>query len=102
MGIAVGRIGSAYQLRCSVPLQGEGSPTDFTEILAMARLGDDTIPYQEIVPCPKCCQTYVASLITGSPTVFVNGIAASGIGDLALGITGAFPMVEGSPTVFVA
>ena len=98
---AIGRIGDPYLKRCNVPIQGTGSPTVYGEKLAISRIGDQTLPYQEIVPCPKCCKTHVAPVIVGSPKVFVNSIAAERIGDLALGITGSFPLLKGATTVYI-
>jgi hypothetical protein len=40
-------------------------------------------------------------VITGSPRVFVNKIAGEKLSDLALGITGTFPIIVGSPNVFM-
>lgn len=101
MSLAAGRIGDEYLKRCNTPVQGTGSPNVFTNQLAASTIGKQTIPYQEIVPCPKCCQTYVAPVITGSKKVFINGLAAERLSDLALGITGKFPLVKGSPNVFM-
>lgn len=98
---AAGRIGDVYINRCSTPVQGTGAPTVFMEQLASSRIGDKTIPYQEIVPCPKCCKTFTATVLSGSPKVFAQGLAVEAIGDLALGITGSFPLLKGAPTVFV-
>lgn len=99
--LATGRIGDQYLKRCNVPLQGTGSPNVFANMIAVRTVGKQTIPYQEIVPCPKCCQTHVAPVITGSPKVFVNGISIGRLSSLALGITGSFPETVGSPNVFV-
>lgn len=100
--LATGRIGDIYAKRCNVPTQGTASPNVFNNALAISRLGDKTIPYQEIVPCPKCCKTHTAPVISGSPKVFVNQIAAERLGDLALGITGKFPLQKGSSNLFMA
>lgn len=99
---ATGRIGDVYLNRCSTPVQGTGAPTVFMEQLAASRLGDKTLPYQEIVPCPECCRTHTATVLVGSPKVFSMGIAQQAIGDVALGITGTFPLLKGAPTVYVA
>ena len=99
---AAGGIGDPYLNRCNTPVQGTGSPNVFNEQVASSRIGDVTIPYQEIVPCPKCCKTHTAPVIVGSPKVFVNQIAAQRIGDLALGITGKFPLIKGAITVYMA
>ena len=99
---AAGRIGDQYLKRCNTPTQGTGSPTVFNSQLAISRIGDQTIPYQEIVPCPKCCKTHVAPVISGSPKVFADQLAVEKIGDLAKGITGDFPLIKGSETVFLA
>lgn len=98
---ATGRIGDVYINRCSTPIQGTGAPTVFMEQLASSRIGDRTIPYEEIVPCPKCCKTFTATVLSGSPKVFAQGLAVEAIGDLALGITGSFSLLKGAPTVFV-
>lgn len=101
MSLASGRISDQYLNRCNTPLQGTGSPNVFCGQLAASTIGKQTIPYQEIVPCPTCCKTHVAPVITGSSKVFVNGIAVERISDLALGITGKFPLITGSSNVFV-
>ena len=98
---ATGRIGDVYIKRCSIPMQGSGAPTVFMEQLAASRIGDVTLPYQEIVPCPKCCKTHAAVVLSGSPKVFSLGMAQQAIGDQALGLTGSFPLLKGAPTVFV-
>ena len=98
---STGRIGDVYINRCSTPVQGTGAPTVFMEQLAASRIGDKTLPYQEIVPCPKCCKTFIATVLTGSPKVFSQGLAQQAIGDQALGITGTFPLLSGAPTVFM-
>ena len=98
---SAGRIGDPYLKRCNIPIQGTGAPTVFIEQLAASRIGDVTIPYQETVPCPKCCKTHVAPVIVGSPKVFVNQLSAEKIGDLALGITGTFPLCKGAITVYL-
>jgi uncharacterized Zn-binding protein involved in type VI secretion len=102
MGLAAGRIGDNYLKRCSTPVQGTGSPNVFVNGRAKSRLGDKTLPYQEKVPCPKCCQTHVATVITGSKSVFVNGVSAETMRNLALGITGTFPLIQGSENTFLA
>lgn len=101
MSLAAGRIGDKYLKRCSTPVQGTGSPNVFINNRAAARLGDKTLPYEEKVPCPKCCQTHKATVITGSSRVFINGRSAETIKDLALGITGTFPLVQGSKNTFM-
>ena len=98
---STGRIGDVYINRCSTPVQGTGAPTVFMEQLAASRIGDKTLPYQEIVPCPKCCKTHTATVLSGSPKVFATGSAVEAIGDMALGITGSFSLLKGAPTVFV-
>lgn len=99
--LATGRIGDQYLKRCNVPTQGTGSPNVFANQLAVSTIGKQTIPYQEIVPCPTCCKTHVAPVIQGSKKVFVNGLSIGSIGDKALGITGQFPLSKASPNVFV-
>ena len=99
---SAGTIGKVYINRCNTPIQGEGAPTVFSMQMANATIGDKTIPYQEIVPCPKCCKTHIARVIVGSPKVFVQGKAALRIGDLALGIPGSFPLLHGAKTVYLA
>lgn len=101
MGLAASRIGDKFQIRCNVPTLGTGSPNVFVNQLANGTLGKQTIPYLERVPCPKCCVTHVAPFITGSTKVFVNQIASSRLGHLDLGLTGNFPLVQGSPNVFI-
>ena len=100
MALAAGRIGDTYLKRCSTPVQGTGSPNVFVNGRAKSRLGDRTLPYEEKVPCPKCCQTHVATVITGSSSVFVNGRSAETIRDRALGITGLLMMNSGSRNTF--
>ena len=95
-------ISNAYLNRCNTPVQATGSPNVFVNKLAKSRIADQTAPYLEIVPCPKCCTTHVAPVITGSPKCFTNVIASERLGDLALGITGKFPIIVGSPNVFMA
>ena len=95
------QISNAYLNRCNTPVQATGSPNVFVNKLAKSRIGDVTAPYLEIVPCPKCCKTHVAPVITGSAKVFANKISAEGLSDLALGITGTFPIIVGSPNVYV-
>lgn len=102
MSLAAGRIGDPYQKRCSVPVQGEGAKKVYAEKQAMSRIGDKTIPYEEIVPCPECCKKHVAVVFSASPKVFVEGQAAERIGDVAQGITGVFPLYKGSKTVYLA
>lgn len=99
---ATGRIADQFQNRCNTPLVGTGSPTVFANQLAITTIGKQTIPYLERVPCPTCCTTHVAPILTGSSKVFVNQIAAGQLGSTALGITGTFPLQNGSPSVFVA
>ena len=99
---ALGRVGDQYLNRCNTPVQGTGSPSVFINSRASSRVGDRTVPYQEKVPCPKCCTTHVAPVITGSSKIFVNGIASELIGDRALGITGTFPLIKGSENTFGA
>jgi uncharacterized Zn-binding protein involved in type VI secretion len=101
MALAASRIGDQFEQRCSVPTLGTGSPNVFVNQLANGTLGKRTLPYQERVPCPKCCKTFTSSIITGSSKVFVNGMSSSTLKDLALGITGAFPLIKGSPNVFM-
>lgn len=101
MALAASRIGDQFQLRCNVPTLGTGSPNVFVNQLANGTIGKQTIPYQEIVPCPVCCVTFVAPFITGSAKVFVNQISSSCLGHLDLGITGTFPLIKGSPNVFI-
>ena len=100
--LASGRIGDPYKKRCTVPTNGKGAETVYADQQAMTRIGDKTIPYMEIVPCPKCCKKYVAPVFSASPKVFIEGQAAERIGDLAQGITGVFPLYKGSKTVFLA
>lgn len=100
MASAVGRIGDQYLKRCNTPTQGTGSRNVFVNSRASARIGDKTVPYEEKVPCPKCCQTHVAPVITGSRRVFANGRSIELIGDRALGITGTFPLIQGSKNTF--
>lgn len=99
--LATGRIGDQYLNRCSTPTQGAGSPSVFAQRLAVSRIGDRTVPYQEIVPCKECCRTHVATVLDGSKKVFINGVAAERISSKALGITGSFPLLKGAQTVFV-
>jgi hypothetical protein len=99
--LATGRIGDQYLKRCNVPTQGTGSPNVFANQRAVSTIGKQTVPYQEKVPCPTCCKTHVAPVITGSPKVFVNQIAIGRLSSLALGITGSFPETTGSRNVFV-
>jgi hypothetical protein len=101
MTLAASRIGDQFQKRCNVPVLGTGSPNVFVNQLANGTLGKQTIPYLERVPCPKCCKPHVAPFITGSSKVFVNQIASSRLAHLDLGITGTFPLVKGSPNVFI-
>lgn len=101
MALAASTISHVYLNRCNTPVQATGSPTVFVNKLAKSRIGDQTAPYLEIVPCPKCCKTHVAPVITGSAKVFVNKIAGEKLSDLALGITGTFPIIVGSPNVFM-
>jgi uncharacterized Zn-binding protein involved in type VI secretion len=98
---AAGRIGDVYINRCTTPIQGTGAPTVFMEQLAASRIGDRTIPYQEIVPCPKCCKTFKATVLSGSKKVFSQGLAQEAIADKALGISGSFPLLKGAKTVYV-
>lgn len=99
---AAGGIGDPYLNRCNTPVQGVGSPNVYNEQVCTSRIGDVTIPYQEIVPCPKCCKTHVGPVLVGSPKVFVNKIAALRIGDMEKGITGNVPLIAGATTVFMA
>ena len=99
--LAAGRITDQFQARCNVPLVGTGSPTVFINQLAASAILDQTIPFQERVPCPTCCTTYVAPIMSGSPKVFINQISAARITSIALGITGTFPLQKGSPKVFI-
>lgn len=101
MTFAASRIGDQFMKRCNVPALGTGSPNVFVNNLANGTIGKTTVPYQEKVPCPKCCKTHVAPVITGSKKVFVNNLASSHLSDLALGITGKFPLVKGSSNVFI-
>lgn len=100
MALAAGKIGDQFQNRCNVPTLGTGSPNVFVNLRANGNLGKRTIPFLERVPCPKCCTTYVAPVITGSPSVFINGIGALRLTNLALGITGTFSLIKGSPNTF--
>lgn len=100
MPSSLGRIGDQYLNRCNTPVQGTGSKNVFVNSRASSRIGDKTVPYQENVPCPKCCQTHVAPVITGSKRVFANGLSVELIGDRALGITGTFPLIRGSENTF--
>lgn len=100
MALALGRISDQYLNRCNTPIQGTGSPNVFIGQLSASTVGKRTIPYQETVPCPKCCQTHVAPVITGSSKLFINGIAAERLSDKALGITGTFPLIKGAVNVF--
>lgn len=100
-GLAALDIGADYLARCSVPVQGQGSPNVFIGGKCAATLSYDTIPYQDIVPCPTCCQTYVAPLIGGSANVFINNLPSSRISDNILGLSGTIPALVGSPNVFV-
>ena len=102
MILAAGRVSDKWAKRCNTPLQGQGSDSVIVNGLAQGRIGDLTIPYEEIVPCPTCCKTYSAPVFTGSPKVIVNGRAALRLSDLALGISGQFPLFQGAPTVFLS
>ena len=44
MAFAAAPIGSLYINRCTVPVQGTGSPTVYTNALAQSTIGDITIP----------------------------------------------------------
>lgn len=98
---AASTIGHVYLNRCNTPVQATGSPNVFINSRAASRIGDVTAPYLEIVPCPKCCTTHVAPVITSSPKIFTNVLGAERLSDLALGITGTFPIIVGSPNVFM-
>lgn len=100
--LAAGRIADPYEKRCNVPTNGSGAETVYAEQQAMTRIGDVTIPYQEIVPCPECCRKHVAPVFSASEKVFIEGQAAQRIGDVAQGITGVFPLYAGSKKVFLA
>jgi uncharacterized Zn-binding protein involved in type VI secretion len=102
MSLATSRIGDQFMNRCNTPTLGTGSPSVFVNGLANGTIGKQTIPYQETVPCPTCCKTYVAKVIKGSPKVFVNGLASARLSDIALGITGTFPIIKASPSVFMS
>ena len=99
--LAATTIGHVYLNRCNTPVQASGFPKVFVNKIAKSTIGHVTAPYLEIVPCPKCCKTHVAPVITGSPKVFVGALAGEALGDLALGITGVFPTIVGSPNVFI-
>ena len=99
MSFAASTIGDVYISECTVPINGTGSPGVLTGSLAQSRIGDRTLPYEHKVPCPKCCQTHVAPIISGSPTVLVNGLAAETIIDVALGVTGTIKCSSGFPSV---
>jgi hypothetical protein len=99
--LAAGRVGDDYLKRCNTPTQGTGSPNVFVNSLSKSKLADRTVPYQEIVPCPKCCTTHIAPVITGSSKVFVNSLSSEVLSNIALGITGTFPLIKGSPNVFM-
>jgi uncharacterized Zn-binding protein involved in type VI secretion len=99
---AVGRIGDQFLNRCSTPVLGVGSANVFVNSQAVGTIGSKTLTYEEIVPCKECCRSHQATVIQGSPTVFVNGKAMLRIGDKALGITGSFPLLKGSPNVFAS
>lgn len=94
-------IGAQYLNRCSTPAQGSGSPTNFIEQKALSSIGKQSIPYQDIVPCPECCRTYVAPVIDGSATVFNNQLSTSRLSNQILGLSGTIPALVGSPTVFI-
>ena len=102
MAFAASPIGSLYINRCTVPVQGTGSPTVMTNNLAQSTIGDITIPYEDKVPCPECCRTHVAPVLSGSPVVFVNGLATTAIVDVALGTSGLIKLCSGTPTVLIA
>lgn len=101
MTLAASRISDQLMKRCTVPTIGTGSPNVFAEALATATISKITVPYQDNVPCPKCCQTFVATIIKGSPKVFINGLAASRLSDVAQGISSPIPIIKGSKSVFM-
>tara|TARA_Y100000385_G_scaffold260553_1_gene290507 strand:- start:345 stop:653 length:309 start_codon:yes stop_codon:yes gene_type:complete len=102
MPFAASTIGDVYVPECSVPINGTGSPNVLTGSRAQTTIGDITAPYEHKVPCPKCCKTWKAPVITGSPTVFVNGLASQTIVDVALAPTGVIKVVSGNPTVLLS
>ena len=97
----VGYEGAKYTQRCSTPVQGVGLATVIVNGKTIARVGDKTLPFEEIVPCKECCRTHTATVLNGSTTVFAGGKPVAWIGSAAQGITGNPTMIEGSPTVIV-
>ena len=102
MSFAAATIGDVYIPECTVPVNGTGSPTVLTGNLPQSCIGDITIPYEHKVPCPKCCQTHVAPVLTGSPNILVNGRATETIIDVALGVTGVIKVCSGYPRVLLS
>jgi len=102
MAFAAAAVGDVYVSECSVPVNGSGSPTVLTGSRAQTSIGDVTIPYEDKVPCPECCRTHVAPVLTGSPNVLVNGRATETIIDIALGADNVIKVCSGNPTVLLS
>jgi uncharacterized Zn-binding protein involved in type VI secretion len=91
---AATRIGDADVPHCSGMTRAQGSPDVFVNSIAWSRQGDvNTVHLLPGAPCPP----HIASITTGSTTVFVNTKGAGRVGDA---ITSCTSVAAGSPNVF--
>lgn len=97
----VGIVGSKYTNRCSTPKQGTGLASVMVEGRPIARVHDQTDPYEENVPCKECCRTHVAKVIDGCRNVYAGGQPVARVGSKAQGITGTPRMLDGARSVQV-
>ena len=75
-------------------LDTPGQSTVRANSILIARIGDPTVPHP-FPPVPVCAN-HVATVVTGSATVFVEGLKCARIGDSA----DAGAMTTGSSNVF--
>ena len=89
---AVTRIGDADVPHCSGMTRAQGSPNVYCNNIPVSRQGDlNTGHLLPGSPCPG----HAAPIVTGSTTVFVNGLGIGRVGDAT-----CTAVAQGSPNVF--
>ena len=87
------RIGDADVPHCSGMVRMEGSPDVFVNGIPWSRLTDHNTPHLKFC-VPDCC-IHTFPIVSGSKTVFINGLEAGRVGDPT-----CTSVAEGSPNVF--
>jgi len=90
------RIGDLDLVHCSLPVRAVGSPNVSVNGLPWALVPNINIPH--LIPAGKKCVVHTAPILSGSTTVFVNGLSAGKVGAPLLTCTAT---ATGSPNVLV-